>query len=287
MYALLKLIRPHQWVKNAFVFTGVLFSHSWHDAGLLKSAILAAAGFSLAASATYIINDYFDRAEDALHPAKKNRPLASGAVSAPLALALAALLFAAGGALAVAAGKYVAWFLLAYVVLTLSYTLWLKHEVILDVFIIATGFMLRIFAGTVGIGIPPSRWLLLCGFMLTLFLGFAKRRSELLVLEDGGAGHRKVLGHYNGALLDKMLGITATCAVMSYGLYTVSEDPGQLHHSPNLIYTLPLVAYGIFRYLYLLHRHRIGADLARELKGDWQLLGVVGLWMTSVVWLTG
>ncbi len=282
MYSLIKLIRPHQWVKNLFVFTGLIFSHSWHDAAVLKSAILAAAGFCLAASATYIVNDYFDRMQDALHPAKKHRPLASGAVSVPLALSLAAGLFVAGVALAIFAGQYAVWFLLGYIALTLSYTVWLKHEVILDVFIIAGGFMLRILAGTIGIGIPPSRWLLLCGFMLTLFLGFAKRRSELLMLEDGGAKHRKVLGHYNSALLDKMLGVTAACTLMSYGLYTVSEE----HQSSNLIYTLPLVAYGIFRYLYLLHQKRVGSDPAREIKENPQLLVVAVVWVVAVIWLT-
>lgn len=253
---------------------------------MLESALLAAAGFSLVASATYIINDYFDREQDALHPLKKSRPLASREVSVPLALSLAGCLVIVGIALAVAAGKYTVWLLLVYILLTLSYTLWLKHEVILDVFIISGGFMLRILAGTVGIGIPPSHWLLLCGFMLTLFLGFAKRRSELLVLEGGGKQHRKVLGDYNSALLDKMLGVTAACTMMSYGLYTVSPDTLLIHHSDNLIYTLPLVSYGIFRYLYLLHQNRVGSDPARELRGDAQLLVVVVLWVASVVWLT-
>lgn len=287
MYTLLKLIRPHQWVKNGFVFTGLLFSHSWHNPGFLISALLAAGGFSLAASATYIINDYFDRAQDALHPVKKNRPLASGAVGVPLALSLAGCLAIAGVAMAIAAGQYTVWFLLGYIALTLSYTLWLKREVILDVFVISGGFMLRILAGTVGIGIPPSHWLLLCGFMLTLFLGFAKRRSELVMLEEGGTQHRKVLGDYNSVLLDKMLGVTAACTMMSYGLYTVSADTVQIHHSNNLIYTLPLVCYGIFRYLYLLHQNRVGSDPAREMRGDAHLLTVVMGWAVAVVLLTG
>lgn len=286
MHPLLKLIRPHQWIKNGFVFTGLLFSHSWHDMSMMKSAILAAAGFSLAASATYIINDYFDREQDAQHPVKKIRPLASGTVSVPLALSLAACLFSAGLVLSVYAGQYVLWLLLGYIVLTLSYTLWLKHEVILDVFIISGGFMLRILAGTTGIGIPPSRWLLLCGFMLTLFLGFAKRRSELLMLEDGGAKHRKVLGNYNSALLDKMLGVTAACTIMSYGLYTINEDTLQIHHSSDLIYTLPLVSYGIFRYMYLLHQKRVGSDPAKEIRENPQLLAVAVLWVVAVIWLT-
>ncbi|WP_283743979.1 decaprenyl-phosphate phosphoribosyltransferase [Sideroxydans sp. CL21] len=286
MYALIKLMRPHQWVKNAFVFTGLLFSHSWHNVDTLKSALLAAAGFSLVASATYIINDYFDRERDAQHPLKKSRPLASGVVSVQLALSLAVCLGITGVVLSAAAGQYAAWFLLGYIVLTLSYTLRLKHVVILDVFVIAGGFMLRILAGTIGIGIPPSNWLLLCGFMLTLFLGFAKRRSELLVLEGGGKLHRKVLGDYNSALLDKMLGVTAACTMMSYGLYTVSADTYQIHHSNNLIYTLPLVSYGIFRYLYLLHQHRVGSDPAREMRGDAHLLVIVVLWMASVILLT-
>ena len=287
MQALIRLIRPHQWVKNAFVFTGLFFSHTWHNAEMLQSAILTAAGFCLAASATYIINDYVDREQDAQHPLKKFRPLAAGTVSVPLALSLAAFLAIAGIALSVAAGKLAVWFLLGYIALTLSYTLWLKQEVILDVFVIAGGFMLRILAGTTGIGIPPSHWLLLCGFMLTLFLGFAKRRSELVMLEDSGTQHRKVLGDYNSALLDKMLGVTAACTMMSYGLYTVSTDTWEIHHSHNLIYTLPLVSYGIFRYLYLLHQNHVGSDPAREISRDSHLLAVVLLWVVAVVLITG
>ena len=169
--------------------------------------------------------------------------------------------------------------LVGYVLMNLAYSLRLKHVVILDVFIISTGFMLRILAGTLGVGIPPSQWLLLCGLMVTLFLGFTKRRAEIIALTEDKTAHRKVLEHYSPVLLDKMIGITASGVIMSYSLYTMNADTIRIHGTTNLIYTVPFVMYGVFRYIYLLHHQSRGGDTAHDLVRDPHLFVVVGAWL--------
>jgi 4-hydroxybenzoate polyprenyltransferase len=280
-YQLLRLMRPYQWVKNLFVFTGLLFGHAWHDPHLVIQAVIAFSAFCLLSSAVYTINDIVDIEQDRLHPKKTRRPLASGAVSVSAAALLAALLAMAGLALAYAASPIVLAILLGYGLMNIAYTLRLKHVVILDVFIIATGFMLRILAGTLGIGIPPSKWLLLCGLMVTLFLGFTKRRAEIFALNEDKANHRKVLEHYSPVLLDKMIGITAAGLIMSYSLYTMNADTIRIHGTDNLIYTVPFVMYGVFRYIYLLHHQSRGGDPSHDLVRDPHLLIVVGAWLVT------
>ena len=284
---LLKLLRPHQWVKNGFVFVGLLFSDVSNDWRLRGSVALAAAGFCLLSSCVYVLNDIFDRRADQAHPLKRRRPLASGAVRTGEALALAIVCAIAGFALGAAAAGRVAVMLVAYLLLNLAYSAGLKHVAILDVFIIAAGFMLRIFAGTWGVGIAPSQWLLLCGLLLTIFLGFAKRRAELMVSEGGGsndASQRPVLDDYSPALLDTMMAISAAGVIVSYSLYTVSPDTIALHHTDKLIYTLPFVLYGIFRYIFLLHRHG-GEDPASTLLSDAHMLITGVAWLCVTLWL--
>jgi 4-hydroxybenzoate polyprenyltransferase len=284
---LLKLLRPHQWVKNGFVFVGLLFSNVGDDWKLRGSVLLAAAGFCLLSSCVYILNDMLDRKADRAHPLKRKRPLASGTVSMSQAYALAFVCGTAGLALGACASATVVAILLAYLVLNVAYSAGLKNIAILDVFIIAAGFMLRIFAGTWGVNIVPSYWLLLCGLQLTVFLGFAKRRAELMA-SDGygsdGASPRAVLYDYSPALLDTMMAISAAGVIVSYSLYTVSPDTIALHHTDKLIYTLPFVLYGIFRYIFLLHR-RGGEDPAWTLLADAHMAIVVALWLGITLWL--
>jgi 4-hydroxybenzoate polyprenyltransferase len=283
---LLRLMRPHQWVKNTFVFVGLLFGHAWHDPSLVTHVLLAFAAFCLMSSAIYTINDMVDVEQDRHHPKKCKRPLASGSIPVVAAAMLAALLAACGLALAFAASKIVLFVLVAYALMNVAYSLRLKHVVILDIFIIATGFMLRILAGTLGVGIPPSQWLLLCGLMVTLFLGFTKRRAEIIALnEDNKAAHRKVLEHYSPVLLDKMIGVTAAGLIMSYSLYTMNPDTIRIHGTANLIYTVPFVMYGVFRYIYLLHHQRGGGDTSHDLVRDIHLIGVVVGWLAATLWL--
>lgn len=282
---LLRLMRPHQWLKNGFVFTGLLFGHAWHNFLLTQEVIAAALAFSLASSTVYVINDIADRERDRHHPKKRNRPLASGAVSVQMASVLAATLALSAFALSQWASPAVLVIIAAYTAMNLAYSFALKHVVILDVFIIAAGFMLRILAGTVGVGIPPSQWLLLCGLMITLFLGFAKRRAELIALSGTEEQHRKVLEHYTPSLLDKMIGITASAVIMSYSLYTMSPDTVRIQGTSNLIYTVPFVVYGMFRYIYLLHSRHGGGDPSRDLLRDPHLLLAIGGWLGATLWL--
>lgn len=282
--AYLKLMRPHQWIKNGFVFTGLLFSHAWNDGGLVVKVVAVAAAFSLISSGIYIINDIADRLSDSQHPKKRHRPIASGAVRPAEAWVLALMWIALALGLAwYSAGTKAAEVLFLYMIMNLAYSFGLKHVVILDVFIIATGFMLRILAGTVGVGIEPSNWLLLTGMMFTLFLGFSKRRAEMAVLEGREGQKRKVLEHYDERMLDVMLASSSAAVVICYSLYTMSPETIARHGTDKLIVTTPLILYGLFRYLYLLYIHKAGEDHARELLRDRHLLVTVLLWLAMTL----
>ena len=282
MSAIVRLLRPHQYIKNGFVVLGVVFGQSRTLVDLLHVAI-AFVAFCLAASSVYVFNDIFDVESDRKHPTKCRRPIASGEVSLPLAWALSVVLAALGLGAALSLGWLAGLMITLYLGLNVAYSLRLKHVVILDVFLISAGFMLRILIGTAGIGIPPSQWLLLTGLMLTLFLGFAKRRAELLKLQSAGstdrATVRRVLENYSPAMLDQLTGITAACAILSYGLYTVSPETVRIHGSYALFYTLPFVVYGIFRYLFLLHHRAGGNDTARDLLADRHLIATAAGWL--------
>jgi 4-hydroxybenzoate polyprenyltransferase len=282
---LLKLLRPHQWIKSGFVFVGLLFGHVWNNGPVVQQVLLAAVAFSLAASSIYVLNDMADRERDRQHPEKCKRPLASGAVGPAQALLLAGACLLAALACAAAASLTVLAIVSAYVLLNVAYSLRLKHIVLLDVFIIASGFMLRILAGTLGVGIAPSHWLLLCGLMLTLFLGFAKRRAELNALVGHGGSHRKVLDDYDPTLLDELTGICAGGAIIGYSLYTVSAETVAMHGTGDLIYTVPFVIYGIFRYLYLLHRRGGGGDPSAACCRTTTCSGAFCGWFASVILL--
>ena len=287
MGALLKLLRPHQWLKNGFVFVGLLFGHAWSDPLKLGQALAAFAAFCLLASAVYVMNDLIDREQDRLHPKKKSRPLAAGTVGARPAIFLATACLVGGGIVAWVWAGSAPWVFLAYVVLNVGYSFGLKHVVILDVFIIASGFMLRLLAGTLGLDIAPSQWLLLCGLMLTLFLGFAKRRAELNALLADSAGHRRVLEHYTAPMLDQFIAIAAAGTVISYALYTVSAETVAMHGTRGLIVTVPFVLYGMLRYLWKLHARGGGGDPAQELLSDPHLLAATAGWLLLVIALLG
>ena len=244
--------------------------------------MLAFAAFCCVSSLAYLFNDWHDRKLDALHPTKRERPFASGAVTAPAGLALAALLLA--GAFWLALGNPVLLALLAiYVLLNLAYSLLLKQVPVVDVFIIASGFMLRLLAGTVAVGIMPSHWLLLTGMFIALFFGFAKRKAESF---HAPASQRRVLRLYPPALLDTFIAMTMTSTLISYCLFAISAE-SQVRHGERLIYTIPLVIFGMLRYIYQVHRGR-GEDVARDLLRDtWIVItGVclVGFFVLSRFW---
>ena len=270
--ALIRLMRPHQWVKNAFVFAGLLFSQTWSDGPLTLRVFFAFAAFCCLSSMVYILNDWHDRASDALHPRKRHRPLASGAVSTPKAMALAAALLAAG--LLLAADNRVLLLLVLYSVLNVAYSWRLKQIPVLDVSIIATGFMLRLLAGTVAVGIPPSRWLLLTGIFVALFLGFSKRKAESFQEETS---QRAVLAHYPAALLDTFMAVTMTATLTTYSLFATSPE-ALAQHGERLVYTVPVVIFGMLRYAYQVHRGH-GEDVARDLLRDPWILAASVLWL--------
>lgn len=278
-------MRPLQWVKNGFIFMGPLFANAWRQPPVLRQVFIAFMAFSLVASGVYIFNDLLDREQDVSHPKKKFRPLAAKTISVRAAVVLLIMLWLAGAALGSYVSTAVLLILLIYVCINIAYSLGLKHVVLLDVFIIAGGFMLRILAGTTGVHIAPSQWLLLCGLMVALFLGFAKRRAELYALSDESRNHRRVLENYQPVLLDKMIVVTATCVIMTYSLYTMSPVTIQTHHTDALIYTVPFVMYAIFRYIYALHHKQTGTDPAQEIFRDPHILVSVMGWLVLTLWL--
>jgi len=273
MPPLLKLMRPHQWVKNVFVFAGLIFSHSWRDVGALLPVLEAFGAFCAVSSAVYILNDWRDREADARHPTKRLRPLASGAVSPTTAGIACAALLAAGGLLA--GGNITLWVLLVvYVVINLLYSWHLKRVPIVDVWVIASGFMLRLLAGTLAVDIAPSRWMLLTGLFMALFLGFCKRKAETFHDIDS---QRAVLAEYPGALIDTLMAACMTATLMTYGLFATS-DAAVEQHGERLALTVPLVVFGMMRYAYQVHQGR-GEDVSRELLKDPWILGTAVAWV--------
>ena len=285
--AWIRLLRPHQWIKNGFVFVGLLFGRHWSDSELVTHVVLAALAFCMFSSSVYIFNDICDLKQDRSHPYKSNRPLASGVITGLPAAAIAILLLLVAVLLAFQVSYSVLGLLFVYFFLNLAYSLKLKQIVIVDVFIIASGFILRILVGTIGVGIPTSRWLLLCGLMVSLFLGFVKRRAELNVLQQQEASQhtRKVLIHYSPVLLDKFITLTASATIICYSLYTVDPLTIATQGTANLIYTVPFVLYAIFRYLYLLHIHHSGEDPSKDLIRDRHIFFAALAWFVLTLLL--
>ena len=285
--AFIELARPQQWAKNSFVLTGLLFGHAWHDPPLIAAAAVATVAFCLASSAVYAFNDAVDAPRDRDHPVKRARPVARGTLTPRDAYIAAAVHGVAALAVAAAVGALAAGIVAAYLALNVAYTRGLKHIAVVDVFIIAAGFMLRLLAGTAGIGIEPSNWLLLCGLLLTLMLGFGKRRAELEQLDEEAGRHRAVLDAYSADFLDRAVLVCAGGVIIFYALYTVSPETAALHGTERLVLTLPWVLLGTFRYLFRLNYRGGGGDPVDELLRDPMLaLATLG-WAATVAWLLG
>lgn len=276
-------MRPVQWVKNLFIFAGLIFSGNlFHPEALIRVGngfIL----FSLVASSIYVFNDIIDLEYDRAHPEKKNRPLAAGLMSVPAAYACSILLAAAGLICALALDQVFFAILLSYLIINVAYTIKIKKIVILDIMCIASGFVLRVLAGTELAEVMASDWLILCTIMLSLFLGFSKRRHELVVTGTDALSHRKVLGDYSISFLDQMIAVATACTVMSYALYTVSPQTVSRFGTRNLVFSIPFVIYGIYRYLYLIHQKNVGGNPTRELVSDLPMLINALLWALLVV----
>jgi 4-hydroxybenzoate polyprenyltransferase len=285
MKAWIRLLRPHHWTKNLFVFTGIIFSHQWGNADLWLNVILAALSFCLVSSSVYVFNDIADREADSKHPTKCKRPIASGEISVVSARIGGIVVLLVGLSLSALVSQIALGIVVIYLLMNLAYSAGLKHVAVLDVFIIGLGFMLRILSGTAGVDIDPSQWLLLCGFMVTLFLGFGKRSAELTALEEDSGSHRKALDDYTTQMLDLLLGITAAGTILTYSLYTLSDETVAVHGTGNLVYTVPFVVYGIFRYLLLVHHKGQGGDPSTDLFRDRHLLITVLSWGALTLWL--
>jgi 4-hydroxybenzoate polyprenyltransferase len=282
--ALIRSLRPKQWIKNLLLYAAWLFSLgertlSWTgELALLGRASWAFAAFCLLSSSVYLINDIMDVRADRQHPEKKKRPIASGELSIPVAIVAALVLFVAGIGIAFSLNAVFATCAVTYFVMMVLYSVALKLVPILDSMIIAFGFVLRAIAGATSIEVAISVWLVVCTIFLALFLGFAKRRSELVTLGDDAANHRGILAHYSVGFLDLLITICCTLAVISYSLYSISSH-AMIVFGPDALLTLPFVFFGVFRYLYLVVLENRGGDPATLLLSDFQLLAAVVLWI--------
>jgi 4-hydroxybenzoate polyprenyltransferase len=281
---LLRALRPQQWVKNLFVLAPAVFAHRLTDRAALLASLLAFAAFCAAASAVYLVNDVRDREADRNHPLKRHRPIASGAVPPALALAVAAALAAAALASIPALGRLYGAILLAYLALSLLYSWRLKHMVILDVMVLSLGYVLRVEAGAAAIDVAVSSWLLLCTIFVALFLAFSKRRHELVLMAERASDQRRVLSQYSPAFLDQMINVVTASTVLSYALYAVAEE-SVAKHGRGLLYTVPLVLFGVFRYLYLVYQQPGHANPTEEVLTDGPFLVNVALWGAAVLWV--
>jgi 4-hydroxybenzoate polyprenyltransferase len=279
---LIASVRPGQWTKNLLVFAGLLFGRRLMDVAALAHAVAAFAIFCALSSAVYLINDVADRETDRLHPLKARRPIASGALSVTAAITAAIVLSALG----LAGSAVVSWRLLAvataYLGLQALYSGPLKHIVIIDVLTIAFGFVLRAVAGAVAVDVEISRWLLVCTVLLALFIALAKRRHELVLLSTGATSHRPILEEYSPYLLDQMIAVVTASTLVAYAFYAISPETEAKFDTPLLGLTIPFPLYGIFRYLYLVHRREGGGSPADLLLTDRPLLVCVALWALSV-----
>lgn len=282
---LLKSLRPTQWPKNVFVLAPLVFGGLLHNAQVTLRAVLALVAFCCASSAVYLINDIRDREEDRRHPLKRLRPIAAGTLKVPVAVLAFVVLVGAAGLLSVRLGRPFALVLGAYLILNVLYTFWLKHMVILDVMTIAISFVLRVEAGSTATGIEVSRWLLLCTIFLSLFLAFSKRRHEITLLAHEASGQRPVLDHYSPAFLDQMINVVTASSVVSYALYCVDPETVQKYHTQDLVFTIPLVLYGIFRYLYLMYQRPGERNPTEAILRDAPFLINILLWGLVVVWI--
>jgi 4-hydroxybenzoate polyprenyltransferase len=273
--ALMASLRPKQWVKNGFVAAPLVFANDLFDADQFARAMLAVAVFCLASSATYLLNDVLDRHADALHPRKRDRPVASGALSVQAALCASAVLAVVSLGLSALLDWRFMLCVIAYLAITITYTLWMKHEVILDVMGIAAGFVIRVVAGAVAIDVQPSPWILICTGLLAMLLGFGKRRHEVITLDDEDReAHRRVLSEYSQPFLDVMLASTATLTIAAYAVYTAAGST-----TTWLVLTLPVVAYGVLRYLWLLLQQHQGGSPTEIAWTDRPTQASVMLWL--------
>lgn len=275
---LITVMRPHQWVKNLFILAPLLFGKRLTDVSAVISASMAFMVFCLLASAVYIFNDIQDAKEDAAHPEKRDRPIASGDLPASLAMIWATVLVLVAGGL----GSMLGWAFFSicvlYILLMIAYCLVLKKMIVLDAMTIATGFVIRVVAGAIAVNVATTHWLIACTFLLALFLAFTKRRQELLSLSEEAAGHRQVLGTYTVKYLEQVNIIIIGAAIVCYALYTVAPETIDKFGTDSLIYGTVFVMYGMLRYLALVSDPQKGGNPSKMLLGDFPLMLTIAGW---------
>lgn len=285
MTNIIKLMRPHQYVKNVFIFLPLFFAIKITDAALMLNAAIAFVAFSLTASAIYTLNDYHDIEEDRLHPKKNNRPLVSGAISKTQAIYIMFLLFVAGFSVMTMLSMSAAIILAAYIIMNISYSIYLKHFAIVDVTIVAIGFVLRIFIGSAVTDVHLSKWIVIMTFLLALFMALAKRRDDVQIYLDTGNKMRKVIDGYNMKFLDTAMAIMASVVIVVYTIYTTSAAVAERKYSEYLYLTALFVVIGIMRYLQLTFvQKESGSPTNIVLKDRFMQLTLVG-WISVFAWI--
>lgn len=274
----IQLLRIKQWVKNTFILFPLIFSGQFYRTVLLWDCLATFAGFCFMASGVYVLNDFFDRNSDRLHPKKSQRPLAQNKFSDRSVIILILIMTGLGLWICLTVDVLVLYSGVIYIFLHLLYNCCTKKIVILDVIFVAAGFQIRIWAGSFATGVLPSVWLQLCVFLLALFLGFTKRRHEVSTLRDQAPEHRSVLAHYTTYLLDQIIIICSTLTIVFYGLYAISSDIMKRVGNHSMLYSIVFVIYGVFRYLYLVHVKKLGDDTGEIIFSDKPFLLNILLW---------
>lgn len=256
----LKAMRPRQWGKNIFIFVALVFSKNVFNVEMFLTALSAFFIFCFLSGGIYIFNDIIDKEKDRLHPLKSKRPIASGELSENNAYIFMFFLII----ISILASFFIninfAYISILYILIQVFYSISLKNVVILDIFCVSSGFFLRVIAGALAIIVPVSSWLLICTFFVSVFITLAKRRHEILILEETAGEHRKVLRDYNTLLLDQMISVVTSSTVVSYAVYTLSEETIAKMHTTNLKYTIPFLLFGIYRYLYIVYLKKEGGS---------------------------
>jgi len=289
LFCIIESMRPKEWIKNLFVVAPIIFSKKLGDLYMVAETFAAFVLFCLIAGCVYLINDIADIEKDRRHPKKKNRPLPSGKVSKTQAIVAATIIFCISITLSFRLHPLFGVVVGTYFVMNLLYSFWLKKVVILDVFIIALGFILRVQAGGVIVEVPSSPWIIMSTLFLALFLGFSKRREEILAKVNSrlSGNFRKNLKYYSPELLDNFLLIATTGAVMSYTIYTASDYAYEKFGTHNLIYTAIFVIYGVFRYYYLIHKKDLGSSPTEVLYSDYPMIINLVLWIVACILIIG
>ena len=283
---ILRSMRPKQWTKNIILFAPLIFSQNITNKQLAISSFISFIVFCILSGSVYILNDLIDIKQDKVHPLKSKRPIASGRLRPIYAVITFLVLLALSAYISFTYLNYL--FILvagSYLILQIAYSTILKHIVIIDVFSIAAGFLLRVIAGAEAIEVTFSTWLFFCTILLALFLALSKRRHEIILLDEKAINHRKILFEYSADLLDQMISIVTTTTLIAYILYTISPETVAKFGTDNLKYTVPFVLYGIFRYLYLMHQRNEGGSPERVLLNDMPILITVILYCLTACFI--